>query len=221
MKKIICILMSLMIFTLSGCGKKDDDIPVIQNETANQLEIPGVPAPEPEPVVTYEDYFPQVALLGLSLQDVTQEYVEDEFEEEILRYVLEGVEVCDILYDKVSLFTDDNDTIIKVTYDFVYGDKYGDATDIQIQDSVANLESIYETFISVDAIDVAGEYGNLLDVVDDYNSAKILSGGGYFTQFDIDGLEVTVDALFEVFDVGIVILKSISFEMGDVTIGQI
>lgn len=215
MKKMICILMSLMIVTFSGCGKKDDDIPVIQNDTATQVEIPQ---PEPEPVFTYEDYFPQVALLGLSLQDVDEEYVEDVFEEEILRYVLEGIEVCDILYDKVSLFTDDNDTITKVTFDFVYGNQFSDVVDAQIQDSVANLESIYETLISVDAVDVSGEYGNLLEVVDDYNSAKILSGGGYSTQFDIDGIEVTVDALFEVFSVGIVILKTISFEMGEVTI---
>lgn len=204
--------MSLMIATLTGCGKKDDDVPVIQNETATQLEIPGIPAPEPEPEPTCEDYFPHVALLGSSLSDVEAEYevLPDEFEEEILRYSLGFIELAGLYYD-VYAFTDDDDNVTKVQYDFDFGDKYGDIVDAQLQDTTVNLETIYGYLQEVGAVDVVDE-GSIIDVVEDFNSGKLYNGTSYYSSLEVEGVEISFGAMFNSLTKGMVVLQSVSFE---------
>lgn len=219
MKKIMCILMSCMIVTLTGCGGKDDTPPVTPNQS-NQVETPGVvaPEPEPEPSISYANYFPEIDSLGLSLTEFneTTTAVEDEFEGSIRRYVLDGIDVCDVHYDDVFVYVDDNDMIRKVEYNFFFGNLYGDIVDLQIQDSSTNLNSVYELLSSINAVDISGDEGNLLDIVEDYNSGKLLEGGSYSSSFAIDEFIVDVNCDVITNKVGLIIMQSISFKLDSV-----
>lgn len=216
LKKIIAITMALSVVTLTGCfSKKEEDVPAVTTPTP---EAPVVaPEPEPEPEPTYEDYFPQASLLGKTLEQIGDEfdYVEDEFEGNIRRYILDGIDVCDSHYDDVFVYANDSGVITKVEFDFFFGNLYGDLVDIQLQDATANLDAVNELLGTINAVDISGVNGNLLDIVEDYNSGKLLEGGDYSSTFDIDGHEVEISCLVNTFEVGMIIMKSISFELGE------
>lgn len=216
-KRNICIFMSVMVVSLTGCGSKDDDVEVLQPEVSVEVETP-VEDEIIEEVITYLDYFPQVELLGLSLDEVsnTYEYTVDDHLDDVLKYVIEGMEICDVYYDNVFIYTDENDIVTSVEFDYFFGNLYGDLVDAKIQESASNLDEVYQLFTSLEAVDISSSDNSLTTIADDYNSGKLLEGGAYTSEFEIDDLSVKADSLVKVFSEGLIIMKSINFSHGEI-----
>lgn len=211
-KKIACVLMSIMAISLTGCGSKEEEVV----PSISQQETPPVVEeiiPEPEPVLTYLDYFPHVDLLGLTLDEVAQiyEYEENIFEDEVISYVLEDFDVCNLFYN-VNILTDDNDIVNHVEYDYLFGNLYGDILDAHLQDSVTNLDDVFELILSVDAVESTDHDYSVSSVADDFNSGKILDGMVYNSSFEVEDVTINLDSMFHTFNLGMVITKYISFE---------
>lgn len=221
LKRLTCMLMVLSVVAFTGCGKKDDDVPV----STDKVETPVVtPAPIPEPEPTFEDYFPQVILLGESIESVSQTYdvVEDIFEDEVLRYKIDGINLCDLIYGDTSLFVDDSDIVEKVEFNFFFSNIFGDIVDLQLQDSSSSIDDVYGLLKSLEAVEISSDESNLLDIIDDYNSGKIYNGDIYKAKFAINGMEVSVNCVVNPIDLnayyndkGMIIKKTISFKLGD------
>lgn len=210
MKKIIYILMTLMIVSLTGCGSKDDDVVV---ETAQpEIVVPEVEV-EPEIVLTYKDYFPQTELIGLTLDEVEEiyEYTADEFEGNIQKYVIEGTEIEDLFYNNVFLYTDESDVVTSVKYDFFFGNLYDDSVDLQMQDTAKNLDTIYTLLCELDGVEISDE-NSISTIAEDFESGKLFENSYYNSKFDLDEIEIDIESYVHVFTKGLIVTKSITFD---------
>lgn len=209
MKKIIYILMTLMIVSLTGCGSKDDVVETAQPE----IVVPEVEVEvEPEVVLTYKDYFPQTELIGLTIDEVGElyEYTIDEFEGNIQKYVIEGAELEDLFYNNVFLFTDENSVVTSVEYDFFFGNLYNDSVDLQLQDTAKNLDSIYTLLCDLDGVEISEE-NSISTITEDFESGKLMDQSYYNSKFDLTDIEAEVESYVHVFTKGLIITKSITF----------
>lgn len=216
MKKIIPILLTVMMISLTACGSKDDD--VIETVVPEVSTPTSPPEPEPEPVLTYKDHFPATELIGQSLEEVSvnYEYSIDEYEGEIQKYVIDGTDVQDRFYNNIFLFTDENDIVTSIEYDFFFGNLYNDNVDLQIQETAQNLDSIYNLLIELGGAETTEE-NSLKTIAEDFESGKLFEPSYYNSRFDLSEIEVELENYMHVFPSGMIITKSITFDHGSVT----
>lgn len=215
MKKIIYILMTVMVMTLTSCGSKDDD--VVETVQPEVVTPEVIPEPEPEPVLTYKDYFPASELIGQSLEEISAstEFVVDEFEGEIQKYVIEGAEIEGMFYNYIFLFTNENDIVTSVEYDFFFGNLYDESVDLQVEETVKNLDVVYNLITELGGVEITDE-NSVMTIVEDLESGKLYEQSYYNSEFELEEIEVQLENHMISFENGMIITKSIKFDNGTV-----